>query len=79
MSDWLEVLVMLLRLRQICSHPALIQESDGVHLMQADDDDKEQKDELYRASRLVGPVFVDQMKAKLLRSMAERMAKEKEV
>ncbi|KAF7976186.1 hypothetical protein HWV62_7352 [Athelia sp. TMB] len=76
----IKVLVLLLRLRQICSHPALIQE-DGVALTGPDDMDEtlspEAHGELSRATALVGPEFVARMKYKLKELTLRRMEAEK--
>lgn len=74
------VLVLLLRLRQICSHPALIQEN-GVALAGVEDLDETlspaTRGELNRAAALVGPEFVAKMKFKLKELTLRRMEAEK--
>lgn len=74
------VLVLLLRLRQICSHPALIQEN-GVALAGPDELDETlspaTRGELSRAAALVGPEFVAKMKFKLKELTLRRMEAEK--
>lgn len=75
------VLVLLLRLRQICSHPALIQEGSAA-LVRPDEEDEfstpEIHEELFRARDLVGQEFVDKMKQKLMEITLRRMEAEKE-
>jgi SNF2 family DNA or RNA helicase len=77
------VLVLLLRLRQICSHPSLIQE-DGVAFIGPDEveDDNvkpELRGELARARQLVSPDFVKKMKDELKQVALRRIAAEQEV
>lgn len=74
---------MLLRLRQLCSHPSLIQE-DGVAFVGPDEytvsnGGQEKHAELMRAAKLVSQDFVERMKAKLKEVVLERMAAEEEV
>ena len=56
--NYSQVLVLLLRLRQICSHPSLIQESGSAFILPVDESDEgvsyEAREELERA-RLAGP------------------------
>jgi SNF2 family DNA or RNA helicase len=74
--------VLLLRLRQICSHPSLIQE-DGVAFVAPDEADDnsmpELSTELTRARRLVSSEFVVAMKSKFKALAIQRMEAEKEV
>ncbi|THH32586.1 hypothetical protein EUX98_g1602 [Antrodiella citrinella] len=80
LKNYSQVLVLLLRLRQLCSHPSLIQE-DGVAFVGPDeamDGPHDKHDELTRAARLVNQDFVERMKAKLKETVLERMAAEKE-
>ncbi|KAF9486204.1 hypothetical protein BDN70DRAFT_822530 [Pholiota conissans] len=79
LKNYHQVLVLLLRLRQICSHPCLIQE-DGVAFVHRDDAKVRPKvaTELTRASRLVSPEFVEKMKAKMKQEALNRMQAEKE-
>jgi SNF2 family DNA or RNA helicase len=74
------VLVLLLRLRQICSHPALIQEGETA-LVTPDEMDEsiatEIRDELSRARNLVGSEFVAKMKFKLKETALRRIEAEK--
>lgn len=80
MTAFSAVLVMLLRLRQICSHTALIYEENGVviddTIENATEDDR---DELIRAQTLIGREFVDKIRSKLKEIVLQRMAAEKEV
>lgn len=68
MKNYSHVLVLLLRLRQCCSHPSLIQEDGGVAFLKPDEIDDESRPgvgrELKRARDLVGNEFVDKMKEK---------------
>jgi SNF2 family DNA or RNA helicase len=76
------VLVLLLRLRQICSHASLITE-EGIAYVQpheADDDFKiEFANELTRARRLVSDDFVTKMKEKFKREASARIEAERAV
>ena len=74
------VLVMLLRLRQICSHTSLITEEEDVIV----DDDienttEENRDEVIHAQTVVGREFVTKLKTKLKEIWLGRMKAEKEV
>lgn len=71
---------MLLRLRQVCSHPALIQETSEA-LVAADqlDGGHDLKAELARAVRLVSSDFVTKLKAKYFQCAMARIQAEKEV
>ncbi|KAG2151182.1 SNF2 family N-terminal domain-containing protein [Suillus bovinus] len=73
------VLVMLLRLRQVCSHPALIQETSEA-LLAADqlDGGHDLKAELTRAARVVSSDFVTKLKAKYFQCALARIQAEKE-
>ncbi|KNZ76960.1 hypothetical protein J132_10908 [Termitomyces sp. J132] len=80
LKNYTQVLVLLLRLRQICSHPSLVQEG-GVTFVSHDpaDDDKSGVDEeVMRARRLVSPEFVERMKAKFKATALQRMEAEKQ-
>lgn len=67
----------LLRLRQICAHPILIQEQgDGDGFVHADEEGGDHNSELARAARLVSMDFVSRMKQKFKDIAAERMAAE---
>jgi hypothetical protein len=70
---------MLLRLRQVCSHPALIQETSEA-LVAADqlDGGYDLKAELARAVRLVSSDFVTKLKAKYFQCALARIQAEKE-
>lgn len=77
------MLVLLLRLRQICSHPALIQENAEAFIIQDDDCDEgapaEARTELARARELVSGDFVARMKYKRREIALKRMDAEKQV
>jgi SNF2 family DNA or RNA helicase len=81
--NYSQVLVLLLRLRQICSHPSLIQEGGAAFISaeEADGDDAApgSSRELARARQLVSPEFVTKMKAKFKAAALQRIAAEKEV
>ncbi|KAG2140702.1 SNF2 family N-terminal domain-containing protein, partial [Suillus clintonianus] len=79
LKNYHQVLVMLLRLRQICSHPALIQETSDA-LVAADQlvGEIDLKAELSRAARLVSSEFVMKLKAKYFQCALARMQAEKE-
>lgn len=72
--------MLLLRLRQICSHPSLIQE-DGVAFVHPDEAHvkPEFATELTRARRIVSPEFVAKMKEKFKQQALGRMEVEKKV
>ncbi|KAJ6499605.1 SNF2 superfamily protein [Mycena vitilis] len=78
LKNYASVLVLLLRLRQLCSHPALIQEN-GTHFLAPDevDDPEEFRADLSRA-RAMDPKFVKKMKEKFKEEMLRRMQAEKE-
>lgn len=74
------VLVLLLRLRQICSHPALIQEGEAALIAPDELDESitsEIRDEIFRARNLVGSAFVAKMKLKLKETALRRIEAEK--
>ncbi|EIW77192.1 hypothetical protein CONPUDRAFT_168183 [Coniophora puteana RWD-64-598 SS2] len=79
LKNYHQVLVLLLRLRQICVHPALIQE-DGHALVLHDDTvyKRSAKEERARAAEAIGHGFVKSLRAKFKASMEERMEAEKE-
>lgn len=79
LKNYHQVLVMLLRLRQVCSHPALIQETSEA-LVAADqlDGEHDLKAELARAVRLVSSDFVTKLKAKYFQCALARIQAEKE-
>lgn len=71
---------MLLRLRQICSHPALIQEtSDALVVTDQLIGGYDLKAELARAARLVSTDFVSKLKQKYFQDALARIQVEKEV
>ncbi|KAF8067663.1 SNF2 family N-terminal domain-containing protein [Lyophyllum atratum] len=83
LKNYSQVLVLLLRLRQICSHPSLIQEGAAAFISpdEADDGDEAapgSNKELARARRLVSPEFVTKMKSKFKTAALQRIAAEKE-
>ncbi|PPR08294.1 hypothetical protein CVT24_002452 [Panaeolus cyanescens] len=75
------VLVLLLRLRQICAHPSLIQE-DGKAFINGDEDDDDSgpiiATELTRARGLVSAEFVNKLKARLKQEALDRIQAEKD-
>lgn len=75
------VLILLLRLRQVCSHPSLIQESAHAFVDPKYLEDKhyDLRYELQRARQLVSPQFVEQMQNHFKRVIVERMEAEKQV
>ncbi|PFH46796.1 hypothetical protein AMATHDRAFT_7394 [Amanita thiersii Skay4041] len=78
LKNYHHVLVLLLRLRQICSHPCLIQEGGRPYVMpteKAEEDDD--GDELARARRLA-PGFIEKMKIKLKDMALSRVKNEGE-
>ena len=81
--NYSQVLVLLLRLRQICSHPSLIQESGSAFILPVDESDEgvsyEAREELERARKQVSTEFVARMKYKLRDVVLKRMAAEQEV
>ncbi|KII91157.1 hypothetical protein PLICRDRAFT_104830 [Plicaturopsis crispa FD-325 SS-3] len=84
LKNYVEVLVMLLRLRQTCAHAALIQEN-GMHMAFIDADDMaedhrpaEVLTELSRAKETVSAEFVAKMRDKFMQSALLRMQAEKE-
>ncbi|KAI0035171.1 SNF2 family N-terminal domain-containing protein [Vararia minispora EC-137] len=81
LKNYREVLVLLLRLRQICSHPSLIQEDPNSAMSFGGADaarPQAYKDELTRARDVVGPNFVDRLKQRRVDIARERMKIEKE-
>ncbi|KIK40408.1 hypothetical protein CY34DRAFT_807271 [Suillus luteus UH-Slu-Lm8-n1] len=73
------LLVLLLRLRQVCSHPALIQETSEA-LVAADElnGGHDLKAELARTARLMSSDFVAKLKAKYLQCALARIQAERE-
>ncbi|PPQ65989.1 hypothetical protein CVT26_010649 [Gymnopilus dilepis] len=80
LKNYHQVLVLLLRLRQVCSHPCLIQEGNGKAFVRPDEAKvkAEVATELTRARRLVSAEFVIDMKRKFLENALARMQAEKE-
>lgn len=79
MNAFYSVLVLLLRLRQICSHPSLIQEDGVTYIDSGNQEAGEKHTELVRAERLMGNDFVQRITAKFKQVMLDRMAAEKAV
>lgn len=79
LSNIFTVLVMLLRLRQICAHPALITEGGAAYVVGDQEDANGHNAELTRAQRLMGLDFVLRMREKFKQVALERMAAEKAV
>ncbi len=78
----IEVLVMLLRLRQVCSHTSLITEVDSENIIIADDDGDNQiskKEGVFHVQTLLGREFVEKLKQKLKDITFERMEAERKV
>ncbi|KAL1695226.1 SNF2 family N-terminal domain-containing protein [Schizophyllum commune] len=80
LKNYHQVLVLLLRLRQCCVHPCLIQEDMNafVSAVEAAVDDPEVATELNRALRKEGAEFVQKVKDKRKEVALARMAAEKE-
>ncbi|GBE87557.1 hypothetical protein SCP_1102340 [Sparassis crispa] len=81
LKNYHQVLVLLLRLRQCCSHPSLIQEKDDAAFITAaefNDKHYNRRYELSRAAQLVSPQFVEKMKAKFKQTVLQRMEAEKQ-
>ncbi|KAJ7076087.1 SNF2 superfamily protein [Mycena belliarum] len=79
LKNYASVLVMLLRLRQLCSHPALIQENGSYFLAPDEADDAEEfREELSRARATMSPEFVRKMKDKFKEAALKRIQAEKE-
>ncbi|KAK0211484.1 SNF2 family N-terminal domain-containing protein [Armillaria fumosa] len=80
LKNYSQVLVLLLRLRQLCSHPSLIQE-DGVAYIQPEEDEDnwrpEVKEELLRARKLLSGEFVCRLKRQFMEATQKRMEAEK--
>ncbi|KAF6753723.1 SNF2 family N-terminal domain-containing protein [Ephemerocybe angulata] len=79
LKNYHQVLVLLLRLRQVCSHPCLILEEVGafVPFEEVDHSKPELASELTRAAKLINPEFVVDMKARMKERMIARMEAEK--
>ncbi|KAF7302742.1 SNF2 superfamily protein [Mycena chlorophos] len=80
LRNYASVLVLLLRLRQLCSHPALIQEGNASHFLAPGEDDEpaEFRGVLARARKEVSSEFVQKMKTKYKELAKRRIAAEKE-
>ncbi|KAJ3514867.1 hypothetical protein NLJ89_g2121 [Agrocybe chaxingu] len=81
LKNYHQVLVLLLRLRQVCSHPSLIQEDGRAFVGPGEAGEEsvhaEPATELTRARNFVGPDFVKRMKDKFKQEALERLAAEK--
>ncbi|KAF7350506.1 putative ATP-dependent helicase C23E6.02 [Mycena venus] len=79
LKNYASVLVLLLRLRQLCSHPALIQEN-GTHFLAADevDDPEEYRNDLSRARVVMSKDWVQKMKEKFKERALSRMQAERQ-
>ncbi|KAG6905532.1 hypothetical protein DXG01_002192 [Tephrocybe rancida] len=81
LKNYTQVLVLLLRLRQICSHPSLIQEGGTAYVSPEETEDETgstaSNAELARARKFVSAEFVEKMKANFKTSALERMEAEK--
>ncbi|KAF9256614.1 hypothetical protein L218DRAFT_881400, partial [Marasmius fiardii PR-910] len=81
LKNYHQVLVLLLRLRQICSHPCLIQEDGGAFIMPDEIEHEsrpEVRKELARARDLVSQAFVIKLKERFIHEALERIQAEKE-
>ncbi|KAF8340920.1 SNF2 family N-terminal domain-containing protein [Amanita rubescens] len=81
LKNYHQVLVLLLRLRQICCHPCLVTEDGNPFVKPGEfDNDKARHngDELSRARYLVSQAFVERMLTKLKEASMNRVAEEKE-
>jgi len=79
LKNYSHVLVLLLRLRQLCSHPCLIQEGGDAFLCPGEDTSVKYtvQTELDRATILAGKEFVNNMKTKFKEVVLQRMVAEK--
>ncbi|KIJ39030.1 hypothetical protein M422DRAFT_175767 [Sphaerobolus stellatus SS14] len=78
LKNYQTVFVLLLRLRQICSHPCLIQEGGDAFVRPGDNNmNQEDQNEIHRAVTLVGQQWVDDMRQKMKDLARERMENEK--
>lgn len=74
------MLVLLLRLRQVCSHPSLIQENGLAYVRPGEEADTSDRNaELLRAAQLVGGAFVERERTKRKEIALARVAAEKKV
>lgn len=74
--------MLLLRLRQICSHPCLVQEGAGAAFVaphEVEHSKPELATELTRARRLVSAEFVSMLQKKFKDMVSKRIEAEKEV
>ncbi|KLO17670.1 hypothetical protein SCHPADRAFT_900413 [Schizopora paradoxa] len=80
LKNYYQVLVMLLRLRQVCSHTSLITEDDSEDILIVDEDGDDtinRKEELFHVQTMLGREFVSKLKLKLKDIALERMEAEK--
>ncbi|CAA7263247.1 unnamed protein product [Cyclocybe aegerita] len=81
LKNYHQVLVLLLRLRQVCSHPSLIQEGGQAFVAPGEAGEEsvhaEPATELTRACSSVGPDFVKRMKEKFKQEALDRLEAEK--
>ncbi|CEQ38733.1 SPOSA6832_00205 [Sporobolomyces salmonicolor] len=77
MKNYSHVLAMLLRLRQVCLHPALVADAQAT-LQRQEQNKYELKDELERAKTTVGGEFVRKAKKIRLEAAVERCKAEKD-
>ncbi|KZT10363.1 uncharacterized protein LAESUDRAFT_755872 [Laetiporus sulphureus 93-53] len=80
LKNYHQVLVLLLRLRQICCHPCLIQEESMAFVTahELEDANHGKRYELSRARQLISPEFVTNMQNKMQEIMLQRMEAEKQ-
>ncbi|KAF7302735.1 SNF2 superfamily protein [Mycena chlorophos] len=80
LRNYASVLVMLLRLRQLCSHPALIQEGNNAHFLAPGETEESSEfaQVLARARKEVSKEFVTKMKTKYKELAQRRIEAEKE-
>ncbi|KAI0313327.1 SNF2 family N-terminal domain-containing protein [Amylostereum chailletii] len=81
LKNYHQVLTMLLRLRQLCSHPCLIQENADAKALHDEFDEgrsSNSKDELTRAAELVSAAFVAKVKHQRKEIALKRITAEKE-
>ncbi|KAL5514334.1 hypothetical protein ACEPAG_2422 [Sanghuangporus baumii] len=78
LKNYAHVLLLLLRLRQVCTHTSLITEDEGVIVDdELDDMNEDKRDDVIKAHSELGREFVDRLKKKLRDIALERMAAEK--
>ncbi|KAG9018867.1 hypothetical protein FRB90_008804 [Tulasnella sp. 427] len=83
LKNYSQVLVLLLRLRQCCVHPALIAQYEDAFLQKGEirengEDAENVINELMRAEAIKGPLWVQDVRQRFLRDALERMGAEKE-